>query len=191
VSVTPQRIVVGISGASGSVYGLRLLQVLKDLPGYETHLVITDGGAETIRYELQCELSEVQAWADHVHSAGNLAAGPSSGSFLTAGMVVAPCSIGSLSGIANSANTNLLVRAADVHLKEHRRLVLLVRETPLHIGHLRLMVAAAEAGAVILPPVPAFYTRPDSVQDIVDHTVGKALDLLGVEHDLFTRWTGN
>jgi 4-hydroxy-3-polyprenylbenzoate decarboxylase len=185
------RIVVGISGASGAIYGVRLLEVLRAMPDVETHLVMSNAAETTIRYETERDPVEVAKLADVVYGERDLAASLASGTFLTSGMVVAPCSMRTLSGVANSANDNLLVRAADVHLKERRRLVLVVRETPLHAGHLRLMSEATAAGAVILPPVPGFYQRPKTVDDIVDHTVGKVLDVLGIhEHGLFRRWTG-
>lgn len=179
-----------MSGASGAVYGVRLIEVLATMPGIEVHAIISAGAAATIRHETGRDPDEVAAMADHVHSERNLAASLASGTYLTDGMVVAPCSIRSLSAIANSANDTLLVRAADVHLKERRRLILVVRETPLHEGHLRLMTLATRAGAVILPPVPGFYIRPATIAELVDHTVGKVLDSLGVPHDLVPRWTG-
>jgi 4-hydroxy-3-polyprenylbenzoate decarboxylase len=185
-----RRIVVALSGASGTVYGVRLLEVLAAMPGIELHAVVSAGAAATIRYELDREPGDVAALADFAHDERNLAAPLASGTFLTDGMVVAPCSIRSLSAIANSANDNLLVRAADVHLKERRRLVLVVRETPLHEGHLRLMTLATRSGAVILPPVPGFYIRPSTIAELVDHTVGKVLDSLGIEHELSPRWEG-
>jgi len=188
--MSERRIVVAMSGASGAVYGVRLIEVLATMPGIELHAVISAGAGATIRHELGRDPAAVAARADHVHDERNLAAPLASGTYLTGGMVVAPCSIRSLSAIANSADDSLLVRAADVHLKERRRLVLVVRETPLHEGHLRLMMRAARAGAVILPPVPGFYTRPSTIADLVDHTVGKVLDSLGVPHDLFPRWQG-
>ncbi len=184
-----KRIVVGISGASGAIYGVRALQVLGDL-GVETHLVLSDGARATIALESEYTVEEVKALASVVHSDRNLAATISSGSYPVDGMLVAPCSIKTLAGIANSYNDNLLVRAADVTLKERRPLVLMVRETPLHTGHLRLMAQASEYGAIILPPVPAFYHAPESIMDLVDHTVGKALDQFGIEANLFRRWPG-
>ena len=185
------RIVVGISGASGAIYGIRLLEVLSERPEIETHLIISGAAEMTIRYETGREPADVAALADVTYGERDLAAALASGTFLTAGMVVAPCSMRTLSGVANSANDNLIVRAADVHLKERRRLVLVVRETPLHAGHLRLMAEATASGAVILPPVPGFYQRPQTVEDIVDHTIGKVLDVLGIsDHELFRRWTG-
>ncbi|HYG58497.1 MAG TPA: UbiX family flavin prenyltransferase [Symbiobacteriaceae bacterium] len=183
------RIVVGISGASGAIYGVRTLDVLRQL-GVETHLVLSDTAGETIAYETPYRLEDVLAMAGKVYRAGDLAAAISSGSFPTDGMIVAPCSIKTLSGIAHSYNDNLLTRAADVTLKERRKLVLVVRETPLHLGHLRLMTAVTETGAVILPPMPSFYHKPQTIDDIVNQTVGKVLDQFGLDASLFRRWTG-
>lgn len=189
--MSKRRIVVGISGSSGPIYGIRLLQVLKKLPAIETHLVLSESSETTLRLEApEWSLSKVKALADEVHSPGNLAASISSGSFKTEGMVVIPCSMKTLAQIAHSTGPDLLSRAADVTLKERRRLIIVPRETPLHLGHLRNMVSVTEMGAVVLPPVPAFYHQPKTIMDIVDHTVGKALDLLGIEHDLYRRWTG-
>jgi polyprenyl P-hydroxybenzoate/phenylacrylic acid decarboxylase-like protein len=184
-----RRILVGVSGSSAPHYGVRLLEVLRPLD-VEVHLVMSAGARKTIEYELGRDPAEVAALADVCHDERNLGAAPASGTFVTEGMVVAPCSIRTLSAIANSANDNLLVRAADVCLKERRRLVLVVRETPLHLGHLRLMTQVTEAGGVILPPVPAFYHRPETVQDLIDHTVTKVLDLFGIHADLIRRWQG-
>jgi len=184
------RLVVGLSGASGVVYGIRLLEALQDRPDIESHLVVSRGALRTIELETDTTLADVEALADQVHDAGDLAASLSSGSFQTMGMVVAPCSMKTLSGIANSYSDNLLVRAADVTLKERRRLVLLPRETPLHLGHARLIVRVIEMGAVVMPPVPALYHRPKSVQAIIDHTVGRVLDMFGVENELVERWSG-
>ena len=183
----PKRIVVGISGASGVIYGVRLLSLLKG-SDYETHLVISKSGKLNIKIETKYSPDEVAAMADYVYDDKNVAASLASGSFLTEGMVVVPCTIKTLSGIANSYNENLLVRTADVTLKEKRKLVLVVRETPLHIGHLRLMTMAADMGAHILPPVPSFYHQPTSIADIIDQTIGKIFDYLNIEHDLFRRW---
>ena len=183
----PKRIVVGISGASGVTYGVRLLSVLKDTD-YETHLIISKSGELNIEIETDYDPADVKAMADYVYDHNNMAASLASGSFLTGGMVVVPCTIKTLSGIANSYNENLLVRAADVTLKEKRKLVLVVRETPLHKGHLRLMTMAADMGAHILPPVPSFYHMPKTIDDIIDQTIGKIFDYLGIEHDLFKRW---
>lgn len=184
------RLIVGISGASGAIYGIRSLEVLRGL-GVETHLVLTAGARATIAYETEYEVDRVKALASVVHNEQNLGAAIASGSFPTDGMLVAPCSVKSLSGIANSFDDNLLIRAADVVLKERRKLVLMVRESPLHAGHLRLMSQATENGAVILPPMPAFYHRPRSVADIVDQTVGRALDQFGIDAGLFERWEGS
>ena len=187
----PRRIVVGISGASGAVYGVRLVEVLAARDDLETHLVVSDGAAETIRYETGRDAEELRRLATVSYDPKDLAAPLASGTFLTEGMVIAPCSMGTLSRVATSANDNLIGRAADVHLKERRRLVLLVRETPLHAGHLRLMLDVTTAGAVVLPPVPGFYQRPQTIDELVDHTVGKALDVLGItDHGLSERWQG-
>ncbi len=181
------RIIVGITGASGVIYGIRLLEVLRDLK-VEAHLILTEAAQKNIQIETSFTVEDVEGLAYEVHDVRDLAAPVSSGSFVTSGMVVAPCSIKTLSAIAHSYNDNLLVRAADVTLKERRRLVLLVRETPLHLGHLELMAQVARLGGVIMPPVPAFYHRPRSVEEIVDQTVGKVLGLFGIETDLFRRW---
>ncbi|RJT26097.1 UbiX family flavin prenyltransferase [Buttiauxella izardii] len=187
-----KRLIVGISGASGATYGVRLLQVLEQLPEIETHLILSNAARQTLALETDISLREVQAMADVVHDARDIAASLSSGSFKTHGMVILPCSIKTLSGIVHSYTDGLLTRAADVVLKERRPLVLCVRETPLHLGHLRLMTQAAELGAVIMPPMPAFYHRPQSVQDIIDQTVNRVLDQFEIElpQDLFTRWSG-
>ena len=186
----PKRIVVGISGASGVTYGVRLLTALKETD-YETHLIISKSGELNIKIETDNDPADVKALADYVYGHKNMAASLASGSFLTAGMVVVPCTIKTLSGIANSYNENLLVRAADVTLKEKRKLALVVRETPLHKGHLRLMTMAADMGAHILPPVPSFYHMPKTIEDIIDQTIGKIFDFMGIEHDLFKRWGDN
>lgn len=187
-----KRLIVGISGASGVVYGVRLLQVLQAIDDVETHLIMSQAARQTLSLETDYSLRDVQALADVVHDMRDIAASISSGSFRTDGMVILPCSIKTLSGIAHSYSDNLLTRAADVVLKERRPLVLCVRETPLHLGHLRIMTAAVELGAVIMPPVPAFYHRPQSVQDIIDQTVNRVLDQFDIRLpvDLFTRWQG-
>lgn len=185
-----KRIVVGISGASGAVYGVRLLEALRPIADVETHLVVSDGGATTLRHELDLKVTEVQRLADVVHDQRDLGATIASGSYRVDGMVIAPCSIKVLSGIANCYDDNLLVRAADVRLKERQPLVLLVRETPLHRGHLRLMTLAAEAGAVIQPPVPSMYIRPQTIDDLVDHTTMRVCDQLGIDAGFGTRWQG-
>lgn len=181
------RLIVGISGASGAIYGIRLLQLLRNLP-VETHLVMTRSAELTIATETDWKPAAVRALADVVHGAGDMAAPISSGSFRTMGMVVAPCSVRSMSEIAAGTTSTLLTRAADVVLKERRRLVLMLRETPLHTGHVRSMLAVCEMGAVIAPPVPAFYAAPASISDMVDHTLGRVLDLFGLESGTVRRW---
>jgi flavin prenyltransferase len=183
-----RRLIVGITGASGVIYGIRTLQALREVADIESHLVLTPAGKRTLADETDWDVAAVEALADVVHPHGDIGASIASGSFLTDGMIVAPCSIKSLSEIAHSHSGNLLARAADVCLKERRRVVLLVRETPLHLGHLDLMAQAARCGAVILPPMPAFYGRPQTVADIVDHSVGKALDQFAIPHALLKRW---
>jgi 4-hydroxy-3-polyprenylbenzoate decarboxylase len=183
-----RRIVVGISGSSSPIYGIRTLEVLRKLGGTEIHLVLSDTAERTIGLETDWNPVDVRRLAHVVYQNHDMAASISSGSFQTDGMIVAPCSMRSLAEIAHSVTSQLLTRAADIHLKERRRLILMVRETPLHLGHLRNMVQAAEIGAIILPPVPAFYHRPKSIDEIVDQSVGKALDLLTVPHQLFRRW---
>ena len=186
----PRRIVVGISGASGAVYGVRLLQALRELGGIETHLVVSGAGWRNLEHELDMDRAAVEALADQVHDVRNIGASIASGSFQCAGMVVAPCSMRTLAAVAHGLSDNLLTRAADVVLKERRRLVMLVRESPLHLTHLRNMVAVTEMGAIVCPPLPAFYLRPQSVGDIVDYSAARALDLLDVPHDLAPRWEG-
>lgn len=176
-----KRLIVGISGASGAIYGVRLLQVLRDVAGVETHLVMSQAARQTLSLETDLSLRDVQALADVVHDARDIAASISSGSFKTAGMVILPCSIKTLSGIVNSYTDTLVTRAADVVLKERRPLVLCVRETPLHLGHLRLMTQAAELGAVIMPPVPAFYHRPQTLDDVINQTVNRVLDQFDID----------
>lgn len=183
------RIVVGMSGASGAIYGIRVLEVLKKA-GVETHLVMSDSARRTIAYETEYSVERVAALASVVHDVNDVGASISSGSFKHAGMIIAPCSIKTISAVANSFNVNLLIRAADVSLKERRKLVLMFRETPLHLGHLRLMAQATEAGAVLVPPLPAFYHRPKTLEDVILQSVNKALDQFDLDLDLFTRWTG-
>jgi 4-hydroxy-3-polyprenylbenzoate decarboxylase len=185
-----KRLVVGISGASGAIYGIRLLEVLRQNRAIETHLILTDAARITLAQETDWKIGDVEALADVVHKPNNVGASVASGSFAAIGMVIVPCSIKSLSAVAHSYADDLLARAADVQLKEGRPLVLVVRETPLHLGHLRLMVQAAEIGAIILPPVPAFYSRPQTVEDIVNGTVGRILLRLGIENDLYYEWPG-
>jgi flavin prenyltransferase len=185
-----KRIIVGISGASGPHYGVRLVEVLREHTDVEVHLILSKGARATIRYEMDRDPDEVAALAHVLHDEGNLAASIASGTCVTDGMIVAPCSVKTLSAVANSFNDNLIVRAADVCLKERRPLVLLVRETPLHLGHIRLMEQVTQAGATVLPPVPGFYHQPATIADLIDHTVTKALDQLGLHLDLIQRWEG-
>ena len=182
-----KRLIVGIAGASGVIYGVRMLEVLKNR-GIETHLIISEAGKLNIKIETDYDVEDVLAMADVTYTNKDIAASVASGSFQTMGMVVAPCTVKTLSGIANSYNENLLIRAADVQLKEKRKLALMFRETPLHVGHLRLLTLAAEMGAHIVPPVPAFYHHPKTIDDIINQSVGKVLDYMGIEHDLFKRW---
>ena len=185
-----KRLIVGISGASGVIYGIRLLETLKAMDGVETHLVMSRYARLNIEIETTNTPQEVEALADEVHSFGNQAAAISSGSFKTDGMIIAPCSIKTVSGIANCYADNLMVRAADVVLKERRKLVLVPRETPLHTGHCRLFYELSQMGVILAPPVPAFYTRPQTIADLVDHHVGRLLDLFGLEVGMVTRWQG-
>jgi flavin prenyltransferase len=182
-----QRLVVGISGASGVIYGVRLLELLRGLP-VESHLVMTRAAEVTVAHETSLKVAQVQALANHCHPIADIAASISSGSFKTMGMIVAPCSIRSMSEIASGVTSSLLTRAADVVLKEKRRLVLMVRETPLHLGHLRTMATLAEMGAVIAPPLPAFYSKPQTIEDLIDHSLGRVLDLFGLETGRLKRW---
>ena len=182
-----KRFTVAITGSSGVIYGIRLLEVLSR-PGMELHLVISDAGRKNILLETDYRVEDVEELADRVHDAGDLAAPLSSGSFKTDGMVIAPCTIKTLSAVANSYNDNLIARAADVCLKERRKLILVVRETPLHKGHLDLMRTVADIGGIILPPIPAFYHAPKTIGELIDQTVGKILDLLDLDHELYRRW---
>lgn len=183
-----RRLIVGISGASGPIYGIRALEALRAIPEIETHLVITASARRTIVEETRYKVAEVEALAHVVHDQRDIGASLASGSFRTSGMLIAPCSVKTLSGIAHSYNDNLLTRAADVCLKERRKLVLMVRETPLHLGHLELMAQVTRFGAIVLPPVPAFYHAPATIDDIVNQSVGKALDQFEIPHQLFRRW---
>ncbi|MEM9254002.1 MAG: UbiX family flavin prenyltransferase [Pseudomonadota bacterium] len=182
-------IIVGISGASGVIYGVRALELLNDA-GVPTHLVVTQSAKRTLHHELDMKLADIESLATEVHAIGNIGASIASGSFATAGMLIAPCSVRTFSEIASGVTSTLLTRAADVVLKERRRLVLMVRETPLHTGHLRSLTNLADMGAIISPPVPAFYARPASIDDIVTQSVGRALDLFDLELSAVTRWTG-
>ena len=186
----PTRLIVAITGASGAIYGIRLLEVLREARGVEVHLILSRGGKLTIGVETGWKVKDVEALADVVHSDQDLAASISSGSFRTAGMIVAPCSIKTLSGIAHSYADSLVVRAADVVLKEGRKLVLMPRETPLHAGHCRLLLRAAEIGAVIAPPMPAFYNAPKTLDDAINHNIGRVLDIFDIDSGLVKRWKG-
>ncbi|VFP78609.1 Flavin prenyltransferase UbiX [Candidatus Erwinia haradaeae] len=185
-----KRLIVGISGASGVIYGIRTLQVLQHIDEIETHLIMSEAANRTLLLESDYSVSDVHAMADEVHDVHNIAASVSSGSFKTIGMVILPCSIKTLSAIVHSYHDGLMIRSADVVLKEKRRLVLCVRETPLHIGHLRLMITASEIGAVIMPPIVSFYHRPHNIMSIIDQTVNRVLDQFNIkiENDLFIRW---
>ncbi len=185
-----KRLVIGISGATGSIYGIRILEVLKDIGGVETHLVMSRYARMNIEIETTHDPQYVESLASEVHNVGNQAASIASGSFRTVGMVIAACSMKTLSGIANSAADSLMVRAADVVLKERRRLVLMPRESPLHVGHCKLLYEAAQLGAVIAPPMPAFYNRPQTIDDIVNHSVGRVLDLFDLDAGILKRWAG-
>ena len=183
----PKRLIIGISGASGVTYGVRLLQLLRNA-GVKTHLVMSKTAELTFAYETDLKIAQVRELANVTHAIDDMTAAISSGSFRTAGMIVAPCSMRSMSEIASGVTTTLLTRAADVVLKERRRLVLMVRETPLHTGHLRTMAALSEIGAIIAPPVPAFYAKPDNLEEMVDHTVGRVLDLFDIDVGIVRRW---
>jgi len=184
------RLIVGMSGASGLIYGIRLLEVLKTVPDVETHLVLSNGAKLNISLETEWSVRDVEALADEVHSDQNLAATIASGSYATDGMVIVPCSMKTLSGVVHSYAEHLIVRAADVILKEHRRLVLVPRETPLHTGHCRLLYEASHMGAIIAPPMPAFYNAPQSIDDLINHNVGRVMDLFGVDSGMVRRWKG-
>lgn len=184
-----KRLIVGISGASGAIYGIRLLELLRDTE-IETHLVISRAAQITITTETDLKISDVEALADVVHSNQDIGAACSSGSFQNLGMVIAPCSVKTMAEIATGVTANLISRAADVALKERRRVVLMLRETPLHLGHIRAMAAVTETGAIVYPPVPAFYTKPRSLEDMVDHTLGRVLDLFGIDLGTVRRWSG-
>ena len=187
-----KRLIVGISGASGTIYGIRLLEVLRNVPGVETHLVFSNAAKRTALLETDYDIKQIEALADEIYGFNDIAASISSGSFKTTGMVVIPCSIKTMAGITLSYSDNLLLRAADVTLKDRRKLVLVLRETPLHLGHLRLMTQATEMGAIITPPMPAFYHKPKTIDDIINQTVNRVLDLLDIDlpQDLFNRWQG-
>jgi 4-hydroxy-3-polyprenylbenzoate decarboxylase len=183
-------LIIGITGASGAIYGIRLLEVLSTNKEIETHLIISRTAEKIIKFETDWSLEKVKALADTCYDINDIGANLSSGSFRRDGMIIAPCSMKTVAALANSYTDNLITRAADIALKERKRLVLLARETPLHLGHLRNMVKLTEMGAVILPPIPGFYHRPKTIMDLVDHTVGKVLDLFDIKHELFKRWSG-
>jgi 4-hydroxy-3-polyprenylbenzoate decarboxylase len=185
-----QRLIVAITGASGAIYGIRTLEILRSLADMETHVILTPAALRTITEETDFKLNEVRGLADRLYHYRDIGAAISSGSYKTIGMLIAPCSVRALSGIANCHDSELTVRAADVCLKERRRVVLLFRETPLHAGHIALMDQATRNGAILMPPVPAFYHRPQTIGDIVDQTVGRALDLFGIETKIVKRWSG-
>ena len=187
-----KRLIVGLSGATGAIYGIRLLEVLRSVEDVETHLIISEAARRTILLETDYTTTQVEALAHKLYDFNDTAAAISSGSFKTMGMVVIPCAVKTLSGIANSYGDNLILRAADVTLKERRKLVLVLRETPLHLGHLRLMTQVTEMGGVIMPPMPAFYPHPQTIDDLINQSVNRVLDMLGIElpQDLFKRWTG-
>ncbi len=184
------RFVIGISGASGSIYGVQLLKRLQERPEVESHLIVTRAGEKTLHQETGLRISDIKGMASYWHSIDEIGASIASGSYPVEGMVVAPCSINTLSAIAGGMTSNLLIRAADVTLKEHRRLILMVRESPLHLGHLRSMVAVAEIGAIVAPPLPAFYSKPQTLEDAVDQSVCRVLDLLGLPEPGVKRWQG-
>ena len=188
--MTSRRLIVAITGATGAVYGVRLLELLRATPGIETHLIVTPAGWMNVDQELQRSRNEVEALASVVHGVRDVGASLASGSFQTDGMIVAPCSMKTLAAVAHGLSDNLVTRAADVVLKERRRLVLLARETPLNLAHLRNMTAVTEMGGIVFPPLPAFYHRPQGIDDLIDHTCARVLDLFGVEHRLAPRWGG-
>ena len=187
---SPRRLIVAMTGATGSIYGLRLLESLRALGGWETHLIVSDAGMLNVWQEYRLARKDIVKLADVVHNVRDVGASVASGSFITAGMVVAPCSMKTLAAVAHAFADNLITRAADVVLKERRRLVLVTREAPLNLAHIRNMAAVTEMGGVIFPPVPAFYSRAKTIDDLVNHSVGRVLDLLGVEHEAIKRWQG-
>ncbi|MBC7502922.1 MAG: UbiX family flavin prenyltransferase [Herminiimonas sp.] len=186
----PRRLIIAITGATGAVYGVRLLQVLGEIDGIQTHLMVSDAGVLNLHQEMDMNRKDVEALADVVHNVRDVGASIASGSFQSDGMIIAPCSMKSLASVAHGMADNLITRAADVVLKERRRLVLMVRETPFNLAHLRNMTAVTEMGGIIFPPLPGFYHRPKSIDEMVDHTVGRVLDLFAVPHDLTPRWNG-
>jgi 4-hydroxy-3-polyprenylbenzoate decarboxylase len=190
LEVLPMVLVIAITGSTGVIYGIRLLEVLSTMKDVETHLVISEAGELSISYETDWKIDDIKKLASYWYDNTDIGARISSGSFKRNGMIVAPCTIKTMSALANSYDENLIIRAGDVALKERHKLVLLVRETPLHLGHLRNMERLTEMGAIIMPPAPAFYHKPQTIQDIIDHTVGKVLDMFNIKHNLFQRWSG-
>ena len=187
---TPRRLIIAITGATGAVYGVRLLEVLRDVPGIETHLMVSEAGVLNLHQELQMDRKAVGLLANVVHNVRDVGASIASGSFVSHGMIIAPCSMKTLAAVAHGLSDNLITRAADVVLKERRRLVLMVRETPFNLAHLRNMTAVTEMGGIVFPPLPGFYPRPKTIAEMVDHTVGRVLDLFEIEHNLTPRWSG-
>lgn len=186
----PRRLIVAITGATGAVYGVRLLEVLRDLPGIETHLLISDAGVLNLHQELDMNRKDTEALAHVVHNVRDIGASIASGSFQSEGMIVAPCSMRTLASVAHGLSDNLITRAADVVLKERRRLILMVRETPFNLAHLRNMTSVTEMGGIIFPPLPGFYQRPQTIAEMIDHTIGRVIDLFGISHALSPRWNG-
>lgn len=189
-AIPRKRLIIAITGATGAVYGVRLLQILRTLPEVETHVMVSEAGVLNIHQELDLKRKDVEALADVVHNVRDVGASIASGSFLSDGMIIAPCSMKTLAAVAHGLSDNLITRAADVVLKERRRLVLMVRETPFNLAHLRNMTAVTEMGGVIFPPLPGFYQRPQSIEEMVDHTIGRVLDMFAVDHQLTPRWAG-
>ncbi|MBC3936389.1 UbiX family flavin prenyltransferase [Undibacterium sp. CY7W] len=189
-AIPRKRLIVAITGATGAVYGVRLLEILRTLPEVETHVMVSEAGVLNIHQELDLKRKDVEALADVVHNVRDVGASIASGSFLSDGMIIAPCSMKTLAAVAHGLSDNLITRAADVVLKERRRLVLMVRETPFNLAHLRNMTAVTEMGGVIFPPLPGFYQRPQSIEEMVDHTIGRVLDMFAVDHQLTPRWVG-
>lgn len=185
-----KRLIIAITGATGAVYGVRLLQVLRDAPDIETHLLISDAGVLNLHQELEVNRKEVESLADVIHNVRDVGASIASGSFQSDGMIIAPCSMKTLASVAHGLSDNLITRAADVVLKERRRLVLMVRETPFNLAHLRNMTSVTEMGGIVFPPLPGFYHRPQTVAEMVDHTLGRVLDLFSITHSLAPRWSG-
>ncbi|MDR3479689.1 MAG: UbiX family flavin prenyltransferase [Burkholderiaceae bacterium] len=190
MAASPRRLIVAITGASGAVYGVRLLQVLGATPGIETHLIVSEAGVLNLHHELDMNRKQVEALAHRAYNLRDIGATLASGSFQSAGMIVAPCSMKTLASVALGLSDNLIARAADVVLKERRRLVLMVRETPFNLAHLRNMTAVTEMGGIVFPPLPGFYQRPQTIEEMVDHTTGRVLDLFDIAHDLTPRWDG-